>query len=303
MDVGHDPVAGQRLPAADRAAPAPAPPLRDVRGPSALGGGVGRFWELTLMLASTEFKRAYFGTALGYLWSVARPLLLFAVLVEVFTHVVKLGPLVPNYPVFLLFNMVLFGFFQEATTMAVPSIVGQEGIVRKTQFPRLAIPTAVVMTALFNLLLNLIVVFGFILAWGITPAWTWLLLPVILSILFAVALAVSMIVSSLYPRFRDLVIIWSVFVTALFYATPILYPLEVATSRSHTLGVLIALNPLTPILELARVWVIDPHAPYPGTVRGGGSGHLMLAAAMIVVVCVAAVWVFRREAPRIAEEL
>jgi ABC-2 type transport system permease protein len=281
----------------------PAPQLRDVRGPSALGGGLGRFWELTLMLATTEFKRTYFGTALGYLWSVARPLLLFAVLVEVFTHVVNLGSQVPNYPVFLLFNMVLFGFFQEATTMAVPSIVGQEGIVRKTQFPRLAIPTAVVMTALFNLLLNLIVVFVFILAFGITPMWTWLLFPLVLAMLFVIALAVSMLVSSLYPRFRDLQIIWSVFITALFYVTPILYPLEIAVERSHTLGKLIALNPFTPILELARVWVIDPHAPYPGSVAGGGSGHLALAIAVIVLVCVAAVWVFRREAPRIAEEL
>jgi hypothetical protein len=51
------------------------------------------------------------------------------------------------------------------------------------------------------------------------------------------------------------------------------------------------------------VWVIDPQAPYPGTARGGGSGHLVLAAGVIVVVCVAAVWVFSREAPRIAEEL
>ncbi|HWE07825.1 MAG TPA: ABC transporter permease [Solirubrobacteraceae bacterium] len=281
----------------------PAPQLRDVRGPSALGGGLGRFWELTLMLATTEFKRTYFGTALGYLWSVGRPLLLFAVLVEVFTHVVRLGSQVPHYPVFLLFNMVLFGFFQEATTMAVPSIVGQEGIVRKTQFPRLAIPTAVVMTAFFNLLLNLIIVFAFILAFGITPSWTWFLLPVILAIMFLVTLAVSMIVSSLYPRFRDLGIIWSVFTTALFYATPILYPLEIAESRSHTLGTIIALNPFTPILELARVWVIDPQAPYPGTARGGGGGHLVLAVGVIVVVCVAAVWVFSREAPRIAEEL
>jgi ABC-2 type transport system permease protein len=283
--------------------PPRAPQLRDVRGPSALGGGVGRFWELTLMLATNEFKRAYFGTALGYLWSVGRPLLLFAVLVEVFTHVVRLGGSVPHYPVFLLFNMVLFGFFQEATTMAVPSIVGQEGIVRKTQFPRLAIPTAVVMTAFFNLLLNLVIVFIFILGFGITPTWTWLLLPVILAIMFVITLAVAMIVSSLYPRFRDLGIIWSVFTTALFYATPILYPLEIAVARSHTLGTIIALNPFTPILELARVWIIDPHAPYPGTAAGGGSGHLVFAIAVIVVVCLLAVWVFGREAPRIAEEL
>jgi ABC-2 type transport system permease protein len=280
-----------------------APQLRDVTGPSALSGGWRRFWELTMLLATNEFKRTYFGTALGYLWTVARPLLLFAVLVEVFTHVIQLGKLVPHYPAFLLFNMVLFGFFQEASTMAVASIVSQEGIVRKTQFPRLAIPTAVVVTAGFNLVLNLVIVFVFIVALGITPMWTWLLLPVILLMMFVVTMAVSMIVSSLYPRFRDLGIIWSVFTTALFYATPILFPLEIAVQRSHTLGKIIALNPFTPILELARVWVIDPQAPYPWTVKGGGSTHLAIAVGFVLVICILAVWIFRREAPRIAEEL
>lgn len=277
--------------------------LRDVSGPSALAGGWRRFWVLTMLLATTEFKRTYFGTALGYLWSVGRPLLLFGVLVTVFTHIIRLGNQVLHYPVFLLFNIVLFGFFQEASTMAVTSIVAHEGIVRKTQFPRLAIPMAVLMTAFFNLLLNLIVVFVFILAFGVSPMWTWFLLPVIVLMLFIPTMAVSMIVSSLYPRFRDLGIIWNVFTTALFYATPILFPLEIAVKRSHTLGQLISLNPFTPILELARVWVIDPKAPYPGTIAGGGSNHMLFAIAVIVVLCVLAVWVFRREAPRIAEEL
>jgi ABC-2 type transport system permease protein len=162
---------------------------------------------------------------------------------------------------------------------------------------------AVVMTALYNLLLNLVVVVVFIIALGVTPMWTWLLLPVVVLMMFVVTLAIAMIVSSLYPRFRDLGIIWSVFTTALFYATPILFPLEVAVRRSHLLGQLIALNPFTPILELARVWMIDPSAPYPGTVAGGGSNHLLFAIGVIVILCGLGVWLFRREAPRIAEEL
>ena len=277
--------------------------LHDVRGPSALSGGWRRLWELASLLALTDFKRTYFGTALGYVWSVARPLMLFAVLVEVFTHVFRLGSQVQHYPVFLLFNIVLFGFFQEATTVAVPSIVIQEGIVRKTQFPRLAIPLAVVMTALLNLSLNMIVVFVFILAFGVTPMWTWLLLPVIIALMCLITLAVSMIVSSLYPRFRDLGVIWSVVATALFYATPVLYPLEKVQATSPTLAKVIAVNPLAPILELARRWIIDPSAPYPGSDAAGGLANLAVAVGILVVICVLAVWTFRREAPRIAEEL
>jgi ABC-2 type transport system permease protein len=275
--------------------------LREVRGPSALGGGWRRLWDLVYLISVTEFKRTYFGTVFGYLWSIGRPLMLFAVLLEVFTHVFRLGSQVPHYPVFLLFNIVLFGFFQEATITAVASIVGQEGIVRKTQFPRLAIPLAVVFTALFNLALNMVVVFVFILAFGVGPYWTWLLLPVILGLMFVLTTSVSMSVASLYPRFRDLGIIWTVFVTALFYATPVLYPLERVSST--TLKSVIAINPLTPIFELARKWIIDPSAPRPGSAVAGGPLKLVIAGAIYLAVCIFAVWIFRREAPRIAEEL
>jgi ABC-2 type transport system permease protein len=273
--------------------------LREVRGPSALGGGWRRSLDLLYLIAVTEFKKTYFGTALGYLWSLARPLMLFGVLLAVFTQVFRLGSLVPHYEVLLLFNIVLFGFFQEATLTAVHSIVNQEGVVRKTQFPRLVIPLAVVLTSAFNLGLNLIVVFVFILAFGVDPTWTWLLFPVVLALLFTLTTAVSLIVSSLYPRFRDMSIIWTVFATVLFYGSPVLYPIEVVPD---TLRDFLLINPLTPLFELARVWVIDPGAPGPVDAAGGIDG-LVAPIAIYAAVCVLAVWVFNREAPRIAEQL
>jgi ABC-2 type transport system permease protein len=273
--------------------------LRDVRGPSALGGGWRRFADLIYLISVTEFKRTYFGTALGYLWSIGRPLMLFGVLLAVFTQIFRIGSDVPNYPVLLLFNIVLMGFFSEATTIAVNSVVNHEGIVRKTQFPRLVIPLSVVVTSLINLGLNLVVVLVFILAWGIAPMWSWLLFPVFLALLFVITTAVSMIVSSLFPRFRDVGIIWTVASTVLFYATPVLYPIEkVPDSFANVL----MLNPLTPLFEAARLWVIDPTAPGPATAAGGYDG-LIAPAAIYLAICVLAVWVFNREAPRIAEEL
>jgi ABC-2 type transport system permease protein len=281
---------------ADRA---PELELRDVRGPSALGGGWRRAYELLVLIAITEFKRTYFGTVLGYVWSIARPLMLFGVLLAVFTQVFRIGSQVPNYPVLLLFNIVLFSFFSEATVSSVTSIVSQEGIVRRTQFPRAVIPLSTVLTTLFNLSLNLLVVFVFILAWGIDPKWTWLLFPVFLILLIAITTAVAMIVSSLYPRFRDMAIIWSVLSTLLFYATPVLYPIEVVPEPFK--GFLLV-NPLTPLFEMGRKWVIDPNAPGPVDAAGGIEG-LIAPIAIFVLVCGLSVWLFNREAPRIAEEL
>jgi ABC-2 type transport system permease protein len=276
--------------------------LREVAGPSALGGGTRRALELLYVIAVTDFKRTYFGTMLGYLWSVARPLLMFGVLLEVFTHVFHFGNRLHgvHYPVFLLFDVVLFGFFQEATLGAVGSIVGHEAVVRKTQFPRLIIPLAVVLTTVFNFVLNLGVAFVFVLAFGLSPQVSWLLLiPVLLGILVLTS-AVSMIVSALFPRFRDVAIIWTVLSTALFYATPVLYPI---TAPSSHLRDVIALNPLAPLFTVAQRAITDPHAPWPGSTAAGGPARLAVAICLYVAVCVLAVVVFTREAPRIAEEL
>jgi ABC-2 type transport system permease protein len=280
------------------AAPEPAP-LREVRGPSALGGGSRRFFDLLRLMSVTEFKRVYFGTVLGYLWSLVRPLMLFAVLLFVFTKVFKVGSNLPYYPVLLLLGIVLFTFFQEATQNSVSSVVAQEGIVRKTQFPRLVIPLAVVLTALFNLGLNLVVVMVFILAWGVDPMWTWLLLPFAVALIFVFAAAVSMALSVLYVRFRDVLIIWTVAAQVLFYATPVLYPIEYVPSGYHHV---IFLNPLAPIFEQVRVWMIEPDAPTAIDVVGSFP-KLLPSIAIYIGVCAFAAWIFRREAPRIAEDL
>jgi ABC-2 type transport system permease protein len=276
-----------------------APVLRDVPGPSALGGGRRRALELLYLLAVTDFKKHYFGTVFGYLWSIARPLMLFGVLLAVFTQVFRLGSEVPHYAVLLLFNIVLFSFFQEATGTAVTSIVAQESVVRKTQFPRLVIPLAAVLTSGFNLALNLVAVAIFVLASGIEPMWTWLLLPLILALLMTITTAVAMVVSSLYPSFRDMAIIWTVASTVLFYATPVLYPID---KVPDTMRDLLLLNPLAPLFELARKWIIDPTAPGP-VEAAGGLAALLPAIAIFAAVCVLAVWLFNRQAPRIAEEL
>ncbi len=274
--------------------------LREVTGPAALGGGTKRFFELLWLMALTEFKRTYFGTVLGYVWSLLRPLLLFAVLLFVFTRIFRLGHTVPNYPVLLLMNIVLFGFFQESTTTAVTSVVAQEGVVRKTQFPRLVIPLSVVLTGLMNLGLNMIAVFAFILAYGVDPMWTWFLLPVVLLPLTILATAVSMILSALYVSFRDMLIIWTLAATVLFYGTPILYPIDIPTTEGFRAALMA--NPIAVILEQARVWIIDPTAPSAAE-AAGGVARLIPAAAIFFGACFIAWKVFTREAPRIAEKL
>jgi ABC-2 type transport system permease protein len=125
--------------------------------------------------------------------------------------------------------------------------------------------------------------------------WSWLGMVPVLLVLLIFTIAVSMILSALYPRFRDIGIIWAVSATALLYATPVLYPLQHA---SGTVGRLLALNPLAPLFELTRRWVIQPGAPIET-----GALELVVPIVIFLVVCVFAFWIFNREAPRVAEAL
>jgi ABC-2 type transport system permease protein len=284
----------------------PVGPLREVAGPTALGGGFRRFFDLLWLISVTEFRRTYFGTVLGYVWSLLRPLALFGILLFVFTNVFHAGAEeVEHYPVMLLLGIVLFTFFQESTTAGVQSVVTQEGVVRKTQFPRLVIPLTAVLTGFFNLLLNLVIVLVFIFAFGISPHWTWLLFPFAVAALFILTAAVSMALSVLYVRYRDVAIIWVVAAQVLFYGTPILYPVTAFTKGggNNTKEHLLMLNPLAVIFEQVRVWVLqEPGAPSAAE-AAGGAVHLIPAAVIFVGVCAFAVWIFKREAPRVAENL
>jgi ABC-2 type transport system permease protein len=280
----------------------PVAELRDVQGPSALGGGWRRFFDLLQLISVTEFKRVYFGTVLGYLWSLIRPLLLFGVLLLVFTQVFKVGSKkVDYYPVFLLMGIVLYTFFSESTSNAVTSVVSQEGVVRKTQFPRAVIPLATSVTALFNLLLNLIIVLVFVLAFGVSPAWTWLLFPVALVFLFVGAAGMSMALSALYVRYRDTAIIWVVIAQVLLYLTPILYPVN--SFGEETKEHLLMINPLSVIFEQVRVWVLHEAAAPTAVEAAGGWLGLLPAAVIFFGVVGFGAWYFNREAPRIAEAL
>ncbi len=271
-----------------------APPvLRDVPGPSALGGSRRRALDLLYVIAVNDFKRTYHGTVLGYLWSIARPLIQFAVLLAVFTHVFHFASEVAHYPVFLLFNIVVFGFFQEATMMAVGSIVGHEAIVRKTQFPRLIILLAVVVHERCSIsMLNLVVTFVFILAFGVVyPVWTWLLeLPVVLALML-----VSDLIAGIDDRLRAVPALpgrrrssgrclpWRA--AALRHPGPVSDPGGVTqlprpdraqpTDTDHGPG--------------SRRWVTEPSTPWPWAPEMGGPVRLAIAVTLYATVCVFAV--------------
>jgi ABC-2 type transport system permease protein len=275
-------------------------PGTPITGPSALGGSPRRFLYLSATLAITEFKLRFFGSVLGYVWQLVRPLMLFTVLYFVFTEFVKIGEAVPHYPVVLLANIVLYTFFSDGTG-AVSSMLDREGLVRKIQFPRMAVPVSVVLTASFNLVLNLLVVLVLALASGVDPRWSWLEAPVLILLLAILVLGLAMLLSALFVRFRDVQPIWEVLLQLAFYATPVIYAIE-TIGVSEQVREAIMLNPLAVILQEFRHAVIDPSAP-SAAAAAGGSARLLIPAALLFGVAALGFWYFDREAPRMAEDL
>jgi len=277
---------------------------RRIRGPSALGGDRRRFFQLTRTLAVTDFKLKFFGSVLGYLWQLMRPLMLFGVLYVVFVQFVRLGgETIPHYPAVLLTGIVTFMFFSAATGGCVSAVLNRESLVRKIEFPRLVIPLTVVLVAYFDLLLNFVAVFVLILANGVEPRLSWVELPFLLVVLGLFATGFGMLLSALYVRYRDVEPIWEVALQVFFYTSPILFPIELVEERGgEEVAQAMMLNPLAAILQQIRHAVIDPNAQSAGEAAGGWV-WMLIPAGIIVGVFVLGFWVFNREAPRIAEEL
>jgi len=275
-------------------------PAARIQGPSAFGGDLRRMAYLSWIIGLTEYRLTYFGSVLGYLWSLARPLMLFGVLYVVFSQIVDFGADIKNYPVLLLMNIVLFNFFSDATTRAVTAVVERESLVRKMQFPRLVIPLARVFSALLNLGISLVAVMVFLLGYGLQPRLSWLALPLTVVPLAVLTLCVSMLLSALFVRYRDIGPIWAVLSTVLFYGSPVLYAIDKVPEDYREW--LMRLNPLADILEQTRKFMIDADAPGAAAAAGGGAWILM-PIAISVAICVLGVWVFNREAPLIAERL
>jgi ABC-2 type transport system permease protein len=271
----------------------------DYQRPSIVGSDLRRFLTLTWTLAATDYKLRFYGSVLGYLWTLARPFLFFSVIFFVFTEIVGLDKSVPNYGVYILFALVLFQFFGEATGGCVNCLVTRESLLRKMRFPRLVIPLAVILTALFNLAMTLVAVFGFALASGVDPRLSWLELPLIIAILALFATGVGLLLSSLFVRYRDVQPIWEVATQMLFYASPVLY---VATMVPETYQRAYLANPIAALLTEMRHAVVDADARHVWDAIGSPV-RILVPIGIVLGALVLGLVVFRREAPRIAENL
>lgn len=209
-------------------------------------------------LVVTDFKLRYQGSMLGYLWSVLKPLFLFVILYIVFEKFLRLGRDIEHFPVYLLLGVVLWGFFTEATTQGLQSIVSRGDLIRKINFPKYIIVISGTISALINLTINVCVVLIFCLINGVELSQKSLLIIPILFELYLFSLAIAFFLAALNTKYRDVGYLWEIFLQAAFYATPVLYPLQMIMKQAPSAANWLVMNPVAQIIQDARyVFVTD----------------------------------------------
>lgn len=255
-------------------------------------------------LIKIDFKLRYQGSVLGYLWAILRPLLMFAILYIVFAKILRFGDGIPHYPVYLLTGTVLWNFFTECTGQGIQSIVMRGELLRKISFPKYIVVLAATATALINLAINLCVILIFALINGVSPSWSWLLVPFSVVELYAFSLGISFLLGAINVKYRDITSIWDVLIQALFYAIPIIYPLSMVI-ESGSYGMLAAqvimLNPIAQVIQDVRHNLITSQAVTTWEVVPGWYGLIPIL--LVILVLVLATLFFRKRSKRFAEEV
>jgi lipopolysaccharide transport system permease protein len=262
--------------------------------------GIKELWEyrgLIKKLAVTDLKIRYKNSVLGILWSLLQPLMMFAVLLTVFTGLM-LNKSIDNYPLFLLLGIIGWGFFDKATSFSMGSIVGRPQLVKKIYFPREVLVISACLTALMMSLIEF-VVFGivmlvfFVLGIGVLPTWVIIVFPLALLVEFVLALGVGLALSSLNVIWRDVQWIWPVVMQAGFFLTPVMYSMELF--KGFRFAWVMNYNPMAAILDTFRYAFISRQVP------------VVIELGYVTVIAIIAIgvgwFIFNKLEPRFGEEV
>lgn len=207
--------------------------------------------NLIWQLAWSEFKLRYKNSILGYFWSLLEPLLMLIVLYLVFSNLMKVQ--VEYYQLFLLLGIILWGFLSRATTIGMFSIVGKPGMVKKIYFPRDIFVISSCITALLMSIFESLIFIMFMVFFRVPISINLVYAPLVLICLFVISLGLSLALSALNVFYRDVQFIWQVLLQIGYFATPILYTIDIFPKN---LQKFVLLNPIARILNSARDTII-----------------------------------------------
>jgi len=208
-------------------------------------------WRLFITLTWTNFKLRYYGSFLGYFWSLLKPLGLFGVLYIVFTVYMKQST--PHYKLFLLLGIILWDFFAQGTMAGMNGFIGNYTLIRKVSLPRIILVMAAVTSSFIGFLANMIIFLVFAtfdgVEWEFKMLW---FIPLVIS-LYMLVTGIGLILSIIIVKVRDMLTLWEVAIQLGFWLTPIMYPMKLVPAQWRFA---LFLNPMSGILEYSRYVLI-----------------------------------------------
>jgi len=248
-------------------------------------------YYLITQFTITDFKLRYSHSILGYLWSLLNPLLLFGVLYFVFSVFMRFGG-IEHYQIYLLSGIILWSFFSETTSSGMMSLMTKSSLLNKVYFPRIIIPLSSTLTNTITLLLNMVVLSVFVAVAKVDAHPTVFFAVITLIELVVLSMGVSLLLSSFYLKFRDLSHIWGVFLQLGFWATPIIYPVDIVPAKFH---ILFKINPMARLIHNFRMVLVMGEMP--------GYRNVFFNFIMVAMVFVCGIVVFQKRQKYFAEWL
>jgi len=246
--------------------------------------------SLVSTFAINDLMVRYRGSVLGFIWSILEPLLIFSVLYIVFTNVFRSD--IENYAIYLILGIVMWNFFVRSTSMGMNSFIVKGGIVTKTFFPREILPFSSCLTALLMSVFEFVILVVFFGVFNFIPSYTVIFLPLVLGLEFILSYGVSMGLSVLNVRYRDIQYIWGVITYAGFFAVPIFYSFDVVPDKIKEL---LMLNPMAQIIDMSHDLVLYNKIPEMWNI-----GYTIIITAVVFVV---GFFVFKLLESKVVEEL
>jgi len=250
--------------------------------------------ELIWMLAKTDFKLRYHGSALGYLWALLKPLLTFAVLNFVFSSIFNpRGTGSETFSLELLVGLMMFFFFAEGTNAGMGSLLSKAQLVTKIYVPRWTIILASTINATLIFSMNLLVIVFFFVLKGFMPSLASIGIFLLFSIfIYIMILSFSLFTAPLYVKFRDLSMIWEVALSIVMYASPIIYPLSLLPMQYHQY---VLLNPLAFIVHFTKESMFNN--------RFADSHQFIIFISVVFGAFILSIFSYRKFISKVAEEL
>lgn len=208
-----------------------------------------KFMPLLKNLVAKDFKIKYRRSVLGIAWSVLNPLFTMLVITTVFGKLLKIE--VENFATYYIVGFAIWNFFSEATSNSLGSILSAAPLIKKVYIPKYIFPIERCLFSLVNFFFTLIAVVIVMLFQGVVPSITAILFPIPLLYCFVFVCGASLFLSAATVFFRDIQHLYGVFLTALMYLTPIIYPLELLQNNALILKI-VKLNPITHYVEYFR---------------------------------------------------